>query len=472
MAKPKKELGVDSMGIQKTMRLGDYLADGGGQFALNSISALLGAVTYFYTDKVGVAAFTVANVLLLAKVVDAFTDLIMGRIMDNGKSPKGKCRPWFLRMAIPVFVVIVGLFTVPQGLSDTGQFAYLLVSNILATSIVSTAIAIPYGAILVMRTASLEERNTMGIVRSIFGYIVGMIVAIALVPITNLLGPGGVADQAAYIKVAAVFGAISMILLFILYFKSKETAAEGEKQDDGVAFGKAIGMLFKNRYWVIVLIANLFSSVLFSLTSSSTTYYAKWILGDDNMVAILGAAGLLSTFAGFGVVGPMSKRLGIRKTLVISLIIGIVGGAVRVFFPDNLIVLLTAGLLPSFAIIPLMCLIGTMSSMVMDYNDYLYGNKIMGMSASATSFGGKVASGIGGSIIGWVLAAASYNPDAAVATAAVRYGIYTFSIYIPLVMMIGLALLISRFDLEDKYTEIRQVVHERKAVASDEGVEA
>jgi len=34
-------------------------------------------------------------------------DLAMGKIMDNGKSPKGKCRPWFSRMAIPALVSIV-----------------------------------------------------------------------------------------------------------------------------------------------------------------------------------------------------------------------------------------------------------------------------------------------------------------------------------------------------------------------------
>ena len=256
----RKPLGVDKMGIQKTMRFGDYLADGGGQFALNGISGLVGAITYFYTDKVGVSALTAANVLLAAKICDAFTDLIMGKIMDNGKSPKGKCRPWFLRMAIPVFVAIVALFTVPKGLTGVAQIAYLLGTNLLATAIVSTAIAIPYGAILVLRTKSIEERNTMGIFRAALGYIIGMIIAIALVPITNLLGPNGVADQAAYIKFAVVVGAISMILMFVLYRHSKETGEETKRQDDGIPFFDAIGKLFKNKYWVIVLVANLFVS--------------------------------------------------------------------------------------------------------------------------------------------------------------------------------------------------------------------
>ena len=224
----KKPLSVDKMGIQKTMRIGDYLGDCGGQFALNAMTGLVSAVLYFYTEKVGVAAATAANVLLAAKIVDAFTDLIMGKIMDNGKSPKGKCRPWFLRMAIPAFVAIVALFTVPAGLTGFAQVAYLFLSNVFLTAIVSTAIMIPYSAILVMRTKSLEERNKMGIFRAAAGYVIGMVIAIALVPLTNMMGSNGVADQAAYIKFAVIIGALSMIFLFILYKTSKETAAQEE----------------------------------------------------------------------------------------------------------------------------------------------------------------------------------------------------------------------------------------------------
>ena len=396
------------------------------------------------------------------------TFMIMGKIMDNGKSPKGKCRPWFLRMAIPVFVAIVALFTVPKGLTGAAQIAYLLGTNLLATAIVSTAIAIPYGAILVLRTKSIEERNKMGIFRAAFGYIIGMVIAIALVPITNMLGPNGVADQAAYIKFAVVVGAISMVLMFVLYRHSKETDEETKKQDDSIPFFEAIGKLFKNRYWVTVLVANLFVFIIYAISGASGTYYAKWILGNDNIVGIMGAVGLIPTFVGFAVVGPMAKKFGVRKTLLIGFGVGIIGAAVRVFFPDNLIVTLTAGLLPSFATIPMMCLGGTMNSMAMDYNDYLYGNKIIGMSSSACSFGQKIASGLGGSVIGWILAAAHYDPSAAAATTAVRYGIYTFSIYLPLVMLVVLFVIVYRFDIESKYVDILKAISERNAETAAE----
>jgi GPH family glycoside/pentoside/hexuronide:cation symporter len=459
----KKELGVDSMGIQKTMRMSDYLADAGGQFSLNAISGLVGALTYFYTDKVGVAALVAANVALIAKILDAFTDLVMGKIMDNGKSAKGKCRPWFLRMAIPSLVACVILFTVPKGMGDAGQFAYLLLTNFIASSVVYTAISIPYVSLLVTRTKSIEERNTMGIFRAAMGYVIGMVIAIALVPVTNLLGPNGVADQAAYIKFAAIVGVISMLLLLNLYRKSEEKATEGEKQDDGLPFFQSIGMLFKNKYWVIILIANLFSNIVYALSGAAGTYYARWILGDDNLIGIMGAAGLIPTVVGFAVVGPLTKKFGIRKTLMLSFAIGIAGAAVRVFFPDSLAVTLTAGLLPSFATIPMMCLSGTLTSMATDYNDYLYGNKIIGMSASAAGFGNKIASGLGAAMIGWILAAAGYDATAAVATSSVRFALYGICIYIPLLMLVAMLVFVSRFDLEAKYAEVMQAIQERKA---------
>ena len=344
----KKPLGTDSMGIQKTMRIGDYLADCGGQFALNAMTGLVSAVLYFYTEKVGVAAATAANVLLAAKIVDAFTDLIMGKIMDNGKSPKGKCRPWFLRMAIPAFVAIVALFTVPAGLTGFAQVAYLFLSNVFLTAIVSTAIMIPYSAILVMRTKSLEERNKMGIFRAAAGYVIGMVIAIALVPLTNMLGSNGVADQAAYIKFAVVVGALSMIFLFILYKTSKETAAQEEKPDDGLAFGDAINKLFHNKYWVIVLLFNLITAVSSAIAASSGAYYCKWIFGNDNLVAIAGSAGLLSTLLGFVLSNPIIKKLGVKGTINLGLLGYAASCAVRCFVPTNLAAYIGSDLVGSF----------------------------------------------------------------------------------------------------------------------------
>ena len=265
MGKTKKELGLDSMGIQKTMRLTDYLGDGIGQLPLNIMSSLVGQLTYFYTEKVGLAAGMVATMLLIAKIFDAFSDLAMGKIMDAGKSPKGKCRPWFSRMAVPALVSIILLFTVPKNVGSGLQAAYVLITNILITAIVYTAVAIPYGSLMAIRTESSDERGKMGIFRTAFGYIAGMIIAILLIPITNMLG----GTQSAWIKVAVVFGLVSLLSLFILYKVTRENVQITEKsEDDDVPFMEGIKILFKNKYWVIMLVLQFLINISYSLSTS------------------------------------------------------------------------------------------------------------------------------------------------------------------------------------------------------------
>ena len=89
----KKPLGLDKNGVQKVMRFPDYLADSLGLFSLNAVSGLVGQLTYFYTEKAGLAAASVATAFIIVKILDAFTDLIMGNIIDNTKPGRERYRP-------------------------------------------------------------------------------------------------------------------------------------------------------------------------------------------------------------------------------------------------------------------------------------------------------------------------------------------------------------------------------------------
>lgn len=455
-----KELGLDSQGVQKVMRKRDYLADGLGMVALNSISVLVGMLTYFYTEKVGVAAATAANVILITKIVDAFTDLIMGRILDRTNTKYGKARPWFLRMILPTLVAIIALFTVPQGLGDGLQFLYLLVTNLFASAVVYTAIAIPYNALIVYRTSSVEERGFMGVVRAAFGYLIGMIGAILLIPVSNMLG----GDQSAWIKLGTFFGLISSLALWILFKNTREINVETEVQEEKekISFKESMSKLFKNKYWVLILLLSLVSNISFGLSSGSGAYYAKYILGNEELVAILGLAGLIPSILGFILVPIMVKKFGLSKTMLIALAIGIVISAIRVFYPASFELTFVAVFLATFSTIPVMALSSPLTAMVIDYNDYLYGIKMTGMSSSANSFGAKVGSGIGASIVGWCLAAGAYDAGLAKQLDSAVQAIYAFSIYIPLILLVGMFVIVVFLKpLEVEYPTILETVQKR-----------
>ena len=55
MGKKNQEARYDTDGARRVMRKRDYMADFGGQLALGLMANLVGQLTYFYTDKVGMA---------------------------------------------------------------------------------------------------------------------------------------------------------------------------------------------------------------------------------------------------------------------------------------------------------------------------------------------------------------------------------------------------------------------------------
>ena len=463
----KKPLGKDKLGIQKVMRMPDYLGDAAGQFSLNAISGLVGQLTYFYTEKVGVAAGAIATTLLIVKILDAFTDIIMGYIVDHTAPGKEKYRPWILRMVLPVAIMMVLMFTVPANVSTPVHIIYMFITNFLFTAVIYTIICVPYQAILVVRTNSQEERAKMGTWRAAAGYVSGMIIAVMIIPITNMLG----GDQKAWIIFSAVLAVFSAIFLFVMWKTSKEyPAAEGQEtaetavqEEENIPFAEALKNLFHNKYWVMALILAICSNVFYGLSNSSGTYYCKWIYGNDNLTGILGGIGLIPTIIGFAVTPIMIKTLGITKSLRLSFVIGIVGNILRIINPYNFVYNAVLGCFSTFANIPMMCLLGTITAMSIDYNDYKYGKCMVGSSQAAASFGSKVGNGVGTSMIGWCLAIASYESTMTVLTPAVKQAIFTFNIYAPLAMFVIMFIVSMKFDLEKKLPGIREELDKRKA---------
>ncbi|MBN2853054.1 MAG: MFS transporter [Clostridia bacterium] len=462
MKKVMKELGLDSQGIQKTMRGYQFFGDGISQFALNSISGLVGMLTYFYTDKVGIAAAAAGTIMIVSKIIDAFTDLIMGKFVDNTTTRFGKARPWMLWTSIPALVAIVLLFTVPSGLGSSGKFAYALATNIFATAIVYTAIAIPYGCLMALITKSTQERSKMGILRAIMGYISGMIIAIGLIPITNAFG----GDQRAWIIVACIFGALSAMTLIWTFSTTREKYAEinenKEESDSKTSLSDSIKLLFKNKYWVIMLFAMLFINIVYATSGSTAIYYAKYILKNENLIALLGGVGLIPVIIGFAVTQPLVKKFGLAKTVRIALLIGIGGTIVRMFFPYSLLITLIFGAFTTFATIPLMAVGGVLVNNTIEYNEYKFGKRLVGMSNSASSFGAKIGSGLGAAMIGWILALGHYDGKLAEQMTPALNSIIVLTIWIPGVLLVGLYLLLRQYDLDIKYAKIVNELEARK----------
>ena len=468
MAKDKKEVRYDADGAKRVMRGGDYMADFGGQLALGLMSNIVGQLTYFYTDKVGLAVGSVGIVMAIAKVIDALTDVIFGNIIDHSKGGNRKYYQWMLRMAIPAALIMVMMFTVPIQAGQIPALIYVLVTNLLLTAVIYTMIATPFSAVMVVRTNSQSERGSMGVFRAVGNYGAGMVVAIATIPVTNMLG----GTQSAWIKYGTVLGIVVLLLFLICYNNGRkavfasdlgENGQEEAVEEETVPFKEAMGMLFHNKYWVIVLLFNLITQVTNTISGSGGTYYCKWIFGNDSLVGLLGAAGMLATVVGFALSKPIIAKLGVTKTIYVGLLGAAIPAAVRCFMPTNFVVYMVTGLVGSFIQIPLMCLYGVLLAMTVDYNEWKYDKTLVATSGGAIGFGSKVGGGLSSLLLSLFLVLGSYDATVAEATTSMRYSIYGFSNYLPVVINLLMFFIFTRFDLEKKLPAMRQEVAERKA---------
>ena len=474
MAKDKNAPRYDKQGARRVMRKRDYFSDFSGQLALGLMANIVGQLNYFYTDKVGLAVGSVGIILAISKVIDAFTDVIAGNMIDHSKGGDHKYFKWILPQIIPAAAIVVLMFTVPIQAGQIPGVIYALVTNLILSAGLYTFIATPFAAVMTVRTRSLSERGSIGLFRAIANYGAGMLISILTIPVTNMLG----GTQSAWIKYGVVLAVLVLVLFaiccrngmkskFACDYEEEEADGQSEEEEEPVPFKEAMTMLLKNKYWVIILLFNLITSITSGISASGGTYYCKWIFGNDNLVGIIGAVGMLATVIGFVLSKPIIAGLGIKRTISIGLLGAAILAGIRCFVPTNFAVYVVTSLLGSFVQIPMMSLYGVLTSMTIDYNEWKYDKKLVAMSGGAIGFGSKVGNGLGAAILAGFLAIGAYDATLEVASTSMTYSIYGFSNYLPVVINLIMFVIFLKFDLEEKLPKMREEIAARRAAKNE-----
>ena len=168
--------GVRPFGLRD--KFGYMLGDVANDFSFIFASTY---VMVFYTKVMGISAGMVGTMFLVARCIDAFTDIGMGRIVDNSKPTKnGRIRPWILRMC--AFVALASFLMYQSFLVDApygAKVAYMFVTYILWGSIFYTSINIPYGSMASVISSEPKDRCSLSVFRSMGGGIAGILIGVA-----------------------------------------------------------------------------------------------------------------------------------------------------------------------------------------------------------------------------------------------------------------------------------------------------
>ncbi len=117
-------------------------------------------ILYYYQDILGIEAWIMGLILLIARVFDAFNDPIMGVIVAKTKTRWGKFRPWLFIGTVTNAVILFLMFACPPSLDGRGLVAYAAVFYII-WGVTYTMMDIPYWSMVPAFTEGGKERESL-----------------------------------------------------------------------------------------------------------------------------------------------------------------------------------------------------------------------------------------------------------------------------------------------------------------------
>ncbi|MBQ9614450.1 MAG: MFS transporter [Lachnospiraceae bacterium] len=428
------------------------LGDAGCNFIWTTVGMFL---TVYYTDNVGIAAGVVGTIMLLTRLLDGISDLIMGNIVDHTHTRWGKARPWVGLMAPFMGIGLVLLFNVPGGLSGSGKIVYAFITYILLAVVIFTACNLSYGTMMSFMAPDQQDRTTLSSVRFFCTWIAVLIIIYT--------APGMIASIG-YRWMSVIYGIAGTVLILITFFFCKErTIGESvENKREDIPVKQALVLLFKNKYFIFVALLFIINYAALNLTNGIAIYYIRDILGNMGAYGTVNTMGFLPSIILLPVFPKIVEKTGKWKCLMIGFIMQIIGYLVILATSGSFAMLLIGLALVGVGRVPHSAGMFAMIADVIDYGDWKFGKRVEGMTYSAASFGMKVGTGLGSAVVGWGLAIGGYSGEAAVQSASALFAIKALYTWVPLILIVIGTVILAMCNLDKIYPTIVKELAERK----------
>lgn len=427
----KKENNVRPFGIRD--KFGYMFGDFGNDFTFILSSSFL---MKFYTDVMGVSAGVVGIVMMIARVVDAFTDVTMGRICDRSPVTQvGKFKPWIRRMCGPVaiasFLIYQSAFA---GMPMAFKIGWLFVTYILWGSIFYTSINIPYGSMASAISSEPGDRQSLSTFRSIGGSLAGVIIGagVPMVAYSKDAAGNTVMIGSRFTIIAGVFSVCAVLCYLLCYHLTTERVkpeVDPERKQDNV--GTMLIKAVKNRALISIIVASIVMLLAQLTMQGMANYVYPNYYGNTAAQSASTLIMMVTMFLSAAVAKPISNKFGKAELGVAS---NVMATAVCIILfiwkPQN--VWIYAGMMA-------LCWLGLgMYSMmswalitdVIDYTEIKNGVREDGTVYALYSFARKLGQAASSGLTGGLLSLIGYT-QATAFDPAVTDGIFTISTLVP-----------------------------------------
>lgn len=454
MSKKKKENHnplISTMGEKVRFAMGDV--------GCNIIWGFVGSfLTMYYTDSVLLSAATAGTIMMAARLLDGLSDILMGFIIEKTHSKWGKARPWLIWMSIPLVISFFLTFHVPAALTGMAKTVYVALTYTLMSAVTYTAVNMAYITLFTLFAPDSNDRNVATTFRTLFAMLTSLAMGIISMPLLNSMG--GIKNQAAWDKLTIIYSVVALICILITFFGVTEkhltvedvAHASGRevvknKDKEHMPLKEVFKNLAKSKYFYIAALMSV-AYFMGNSTGGINVYYARDILGDANLVGLIGMVSLPTMILGAILAPILYNKFGKRRIMILGSCVTIFSTVLQFINPYNMMLFFGLYALKGIGTMLYGAGIGTLPGDVSDWSEWKIGERAEGIVTSLSSFGTKVGSGVGGALVGWFLALGKYNGAAEVQVQSALNSEIAMMIGVPLVLAIVQILLLILWDMD------------------------
>lgn len=420
------------------------------------VAVLLGYVSYFAVNVLGLSSLLVGNIILVSKVFDGITDIIAGFLIDRTNTRFGKARPYDWAY-VGFCIAAIVLFCIPK-MGTTAMAVCLFLTYTVIYSIFSTLYSCANAVYLARTVEDPNQQVTVNVVSMFLG-IIGSVVAGIIIPV-YIAKIGSTVE--AWRTFAFIIGVPSAIVCSIRFFIIKENSSMQEQTpvQKKINFREGVKLLSKNKYVIILALALLVTNISMNLGAVNPFYFEQ-VVGDiskQSVVNALGAVGPLLVLC----LPILAKKMGKKKLIVTALILGIIGKLLPLLNLQSITLLGIGTVLGTIGYMPLFILTINMVIDCMDYGEWKFKKRGEGIYSCISGFCSKIGTGIGTWLVGFVMMLGGYVSGADTQSQGAVNTIICVYTVVPAVLYLLAALCMHFYKLDDELPQIQAELAERK----------
>lgn len=389
----------------------------------------------YLTDVIGLKAGLAGLAIVLVRAAEILAAPVCGYFANHVHTRWGRRRPFLLFGAIPTGISFAALFWGPSLTSQAAIFAWAF-TTFLISSLLFTAMNIPYSALTCDLTPDPHERTVLNAWRIVWATAGQLIAAAAIQPIIHLFPTIVIGYRA----IGMLFGALIVLSTVITFATVREPTRQTENLPrEGLISSHKLAL--SSRKLLFYMISWLITMIALGLMSTAIPYYFKYILRQEDMASpALGIFILISIlFVPFWV--WISKRIGKKQSYLIGMLwMGIVICFISIFAPGWSTGYILGGMVVvAFGYAAVATLASAILPDVIDDHYNLTGRRHEGIAYGLWLVATKAGMLIAAGIFGAVLSLTNYHPEVAQFAALQQktvIGIIALTGPLPLIFMI------------------------------------